>query len=394
MKRIAILTPGDLPIPATMGGAIETLVSHLIEENESSGIVEFHVFNTARYASTLVDKRYTYTKLYTVACHRAIDRMADRAYQLLNKIIGYRRPFQSVYLRKVCRIINRQRFDEVLIEGLPRFAWRIWSDCGIKPILHVHTDIFDQNTRNSVEIFSSCKEVLCVSQYIADKVSSIPNWEATRISVFRNCVDMRQFQEESRKNRRAEIREALGILESDFVFMYTGRLHPQKGIRELLAAFEACRVPNKRLVLVGGAKFGDSKKDAFVEELEQYAQQFTPEIQLTGYISHDKIASFLSAADAYVAPSLFYEAAHLGILEAICAGVPCIVSNRGGIGEYVAGTDSIIVDMDQNPVENITRAMEEIRFRSPLAQRAIDGFEPDQFSTTAYYARFLALLKI
>lgn len=393
MKRIAILAPGDLPIPARMGGAIETLVSHLIEENEQRGMFTFHVFNTSKYAKTLAHCRLLHTELRSVACHQAADRAADRAYQLWNKATGYREPYQSVYLQKVCRILRQERFDEVLIEGLPRFAWRIWKDCRIKPILHVHTDILDQNTRNCGEILASCKQVLCVSQYIANRVSSIPNREATAVNVFRNCVDTRRFNAQTREKFRDETRKEFGFLDSDFVFMYTGRLHPQKGIRELLAAFEQCKVPNKRMALVGGARFGDSGTDAFVNELERYASKHPHEVRLTGYVPHDGIARILSAADAYVSPSLFFEAAPLGILEAICAQIPCIVSNRGGIPEYVAGTDSILVDMDQNAAQSIARAMEEIHARSPLPKNGTDACKRDHLSTAAYYERFLALLQ-
>lgn len=34
MKKIAIVAPALLPIPATKGGAVKHLVNHFIEENE------------------------------------------------------------------------------------------------------------------------------------------------------------------------------------------------------------------------------------------------------------------------------------------------------------------------------------------------------------------------
>ena len=34
MKKVLIVSPGGLPIPAVKGGAVETLIEYLINENE------------------------------------------------------------------------------------------------------------------------------------------------------------------------------------------------------------------------------------------------------------------------------------------------------------------------------------------------------------------------
>ena len=37
--RVFLLPPPDLPVPAVEGGAVETLITHLIEENERHGLL-------------------------------------------------------------------------------------------------------------------------------------------------------------------------------------------------------------------------------------------------------------------------------------------------------------------------------------------------------------------
>jgi glycosyltransferase involved in cell wall biosynthesis len=393
MKRIAILTPGDLPVPAVLGGAIETLTTHLLNENETAGGLEFTVLNTARYQDALRDKEYAHTTLCAIRCGGIWNRLLDRMDQLFTRLGGYRRPYQSVYLRKVCRLLKREHFDEVLIEGLPRYAWRIWTDCGIKPILHLHTDLLNRQTRNGAEILASCKQVLCVSRFIADRVAEIPNRAGTPIRVLHNCVDTQLFQGKRSKIERADARRALQLSETDAVFLFSGRLHPQKGVRELLAAFEICRVPNKKLLLVGGADFGNSRRNAFVQELERFARRHAPDVMLTGYVPNEQVAAMLAAADVYVAPSLCEEAAHLGALEACCTGVPCVASNRGGIPEYAVGAGCLLVDLSQDAPERLARAMEEMFKRTKTAAHADTGFDPEAFGTMKYYERFLARIQ-
>ena len=35
--RVLLIPPPDLPVPAVQGGAVETLLTHLIRENEKQG---------------------------------------------------------------------------------------------------------------------------------------------------------------------------------------------------------------------------------------------------------------------------------------------------------------------------------------------------------------------
>ena len=43
-ERVAIVTSGYLPVPATQGGGVEVLDEYLINENERGKLVDFTVF--------------------------------------------------------------------------------------------------------------------------------------------------------------------------------------------------------------------------------------------------------------------------------------------------------------------------------------------------------------
>ena len=52
-------------------------------------------------------------------------------------------------------------------------------------------------------------------------------------------------------NTRNEIRKSLSYSDKDIVFLYVGRISPEKGVLELVHAFEKLELANKKLLLVG-----------------------------------------------------------------------------------------------------------------------------------------------
>ena len=42
VPRVLLVPPPDLPVPAVQGGAVETLLTHLLRENERRGELELY----------------------------------------------------------------------------------------------------------------------------------------------------------------------------------------------------------------------------------------------------------------------------------------------------------------------------------------------------------------
>ena len=55
--------PSELPVPAVMGGAVEELVTILIEQNEIEQKAEFLVFSIENEEAKKHAKQYKYTKI-------------------------------------------------------------------------------------------------------------------------------------------------------------------------------------------------------------------------------------------------------------------------------------------------------------------------------------------
>lgn len=75
MKTICFIAPYNYSIPAIQGGAIETLVQHLIEENEKEKKFKFIVLSTYSKEAEEVAKKYKYTKYIYFKKKKYIDKI-------------------------------------------------------------------------------------------------------------------------------------------------------------------------------------------------------------------------------------------------------------------------------------------------------------------------------
>jgi glycosyltransferase involved in cell wall biosynthesis len=116
-----------------------------------------------------------------------------------------------------------------------------------------------------------------------------------------------------------------GATASDFVFLFLGRLHPQKGIDRLIAAFrEVAAVRAGAQLWLAGT--GDAE---YVQRLRDMAHEFVPggRIVFTGFLDGEDRRMALASANAFVLTSLS-ENFGMGVAEALAAGCPAIVTRE------------------------------------------------------------------
>ena len=132
---------------------------------------------------------------------------------------------------------------------------------------------------------------------------------------------------------------------------YVGRLSPEKGIHVLLAAM--ARTSGIPLVV-----FGDGPE---APALRQTAEERGLEAIFAGHANRATIDSALRRACALVLPTLSPENAPMAILEAADAGVPVIVSDRGGLPELARRVGGVVLPAgdDAALAKAITSAWEE-----------------------------------
>lgn len=126
------------------------------------------------------------------------------------------------------------------------------------------------------------------------------------------------------------VREKLGIPADGFVFCFVGRIVKEKGIDELVSAFDRLSQEdnNVYLFLVGPP---EKDLDPIAKETEEVIAE-NKRIYAVG--RQNDVRPWLAASNAFVLPS-YREGVGMVLLEANAMGVPCIASDIIGCNDVV-----------------------------------------------------------
>jgi glycosyltransferase involved in cell wall biosynthesis len=165
--------------------------------------------------------------------------------------------------------------------------------------------------------------MVAVSAALGDELAAL-GVDRARIHLVPNGVDGALFYPRDKRASRA----ARSIPADARVVSFVGRLEPQKGIRELLAAIPLVRerVPGAVFVLLGD---GDSR-----EEVARAARESPGAIVAPGARPLAEIAEWLGASDVFTLPS-WMEGTPNVVLEALASGRPVVATRVGGIPHVV-----------------------------------------------------------
>ena len=141
------------------------------------------------------------------------------------------------------------------------------------------------------------------------------------------------------ETQKRELRNRINILQSDFVFVFVGRIVADKGINELVAAFTALTKINSniKLILVGNQEIeldplSINTKIAIVKK---------ENIISVGY--QNDVRPYLSISNCLVFPS-YREGFPNVVMQAGAMNLPSIVSNINGCNEIIiTGENGLII---------------------------------------------------
>ncbi len=193
------------------------------------------------------------------------------------------------------------------------------------------------------------------------------------------------------ETRKSELRAELGIGNNDLVFGFVGRICKEKGIREMVDAFEAfsAKYPdsNAKLLIIGAYDARDILPDEYKSKIQN-----NPAIIHPGKIAHNKLPQYYAIMDAFIFPS-YREGFGMTVIEASAMGVPALVSRRHGcvdaIRENVTG---LYVDISK---EGILQGMEKLTdptLRQKLGKGGID-FARREFEIKDFWRKTLNFYK-
>lgn len=180
--------------------------------------------------------------------------------------------------------------------------------------------------------------IIAVSQGVKQKVQD--KLTRKKVSVIHhgsaNGMPVEEFLTENYDG--AAIRESYGITKQDFVFGFVGRLVADKGINELVHAFNMLEQKNIKLILVG---MYEQELDPLSQETQNIIKT-NPNIIEVGF--QKDVKKFLTIMDLFVSPS-YREGFGLSVLEANLMKVPVLVTSITGYSEIVQeGKNGFFVD--------------------------------------------------
>jgi glycosyltransferase involved in cell wall biosynthesis len=165
-------------------------------------------------------------------------------------------------------------------------------------------------------------KVLCVSRFVQDSLQEQGVW--SNLECCLHFVNTDRFQPDPQV--RAKVRRERHA-EDRFVLLTVAHLIKEKGIDVALRALGL--LPEEVVLwVIGGGAEGDALRGLARE------MGLGERVVFLGQQAH--VEPFMQAADCFVCPSVWAEAAGLVNLEAQASGLPVIASRVGGIPEYVA----------------------------------------------------------
>lgn len=174
--------------------------------------------------------------------------------------------------------------------------------------------------------------------------------------------------------KRAEIPDT-----RDDFYVYVGRLSEEKGVATLLKA--AKDLPYK-LKLVGGGHL----YDGFIAEYGN-----CDNIEFMGHQPAEKVAEILLSAKCLVLPSEWYENNPLSVIEALCAGIPIVGANIGGIPELIDAEWG--ETFESGNVEDMQQAITRVMAKEKYDYKSIAKRSQERFSFELHFKQLKELYR-
>ena len=394
--KIAILTSGILPVPATQGGAVENLIDFYLEYNDRHKLHDITVYSVT--PTTPSSKKHVARKS-DVNHYRYIDSyswLAKIRKRLYLKLRGGEEPHHysiEFFLEQAIKHLRKQDYDMVIMENRPAYSLKVGKVTDAKMVNHLHNEKLTVNSRHAKEIYDAASLIICVSDYIADCVRTISP-DDRKCRTVHNGIALSAF---SRQHAATIHRSDLGLAEDDFVLVFSGRLNQEKGIRELIEAMMLLKAhQNIKLLILGSSFYGhDQSDDPFTVSLKEKALSLQKQIIFTGFIPYEQIPDYLNLSDLAVIPSVWNDPFPTTVLEAQAAGLPVIATRRGGIPEEVSTDNAILLETGDRFVKDLAHAIldlyEHPEKRSAMSQASLQRSK--QFDKDTYARNFFKALE-
>ena len=252
-------------------------------------------------------------------------------------------------LFSLCVIFRKNKFDLIhtmtpkagllgtmasWLHGCPirlhTFQGEVWANkTGFFRVLLRACDVMVARLATHVTVVSFTERSFLIEEGVvsAKKISVIANGSICGVDLERYSFD---------KEIRGRFRNDFHVADDETLFVYVGRLSKDKGVNELIVAFERLSNldPKVSLLVVG------PDEDHFTFKLSQLNQKIPGKVNIISYTPDPQI--YMMAADVLVLPS-HREGFGVVVIEAAALGIPSIGTNVYGIQDSIVDNETGIL---------------------------------------------------
>ncbi|KAA8824910.1 glycosyltransferase family 1 protein [Bifidobacterium reuteri] len=387
--RVCLISPGELPVPATKGGAIETLIMSLVKCNETEHRMKLTVASVTDDEAENLAARYPGTEFRYFKRSAQIVELVYHYWQAIwKRLFPSSHIMSSLFYHKVLESIRGEKYDAVVFEGGESYGFKAYDKVFHGRLwYHVHANPTDFT--NSA-FFGN---VMVLSGFVLNNWRKLCSDKQQNLFVLHNGVDISSF-EQSAQVSSTKAKQAFGYSPDDVVVMYCGRISQEKGVRELVQSVLLITDPHIKLMVIGKPDSFDYSQ-RYWAQLKGMAEPAKSRITFAGYVPNNQLGRYYAAADIQVVPSQWEEGAGNVCIEGMAAAKPIIASNCGGIPEYVDEECAILINRGEDYVSNLADAIEQLAHDS--SRRYSMGEHGRKrarlFSEKQYYHQYVDLME-
>lgn len=341
-------------MPPVEGGAVENLLNFVLKYNETTNDVKFVIYSLD---SKILEKQSKWKNSEFVYIKPSS--FFKKIYGIFSRLTRKRLP--NYYIKLILKDLKKRNinFDYVLIENMPIYVLYFKKLFKNKIILHVHNDWLNKSTLYSKEIIKSCRQIIAVSDFVKNKILEVDN--QAKVKTVINGIDLKKFQIDLKKDKKKMLMEKYNINEEDTVFLYTGKLKPEKGTYELIYAFNKLskNYTNIKLIMVGSSFNKYNRDTNYIKKIKKISIN-NENIIYTGFVDYEEINYLYKISDIQIVPSQCEDSCPLVVLEGLASGLALIVTNSGGIPELVNNNCAIQINRSESFISDLYNAMDSL----------------------------------
>ena len=215
------------------------------------------------------------------------------------------------------------------------------------------TLVFSFNTLRGLKLQHAAVNSRCVRDWL-----SAQGVEIADCRVIYQGIDIARFPPKAEP----------GSIHSPVRVLYTGQLHPYKGVHTIIRAIgliNRARGPDYLTLSVVG-----TGPAAYIRKLEAEASLSGARVHFMGHMGRELLAPVYREHDVFVFPSIWHEPFGLTHLEAMASGTPVVSTAHGGPGEFLRHEENALVFEKENPRDlsfQILRLIDDPKLRARIA---------------------------